>query len=408
LFVLLVFPLVTSLFLRQSGKAKQVNLYLSSRCEELFTAEIMERLLLEFQEQNPGIKIRINTGSADENKGKNAVPAVNDIFVFDEGEFSALVAANSLLELNSFTNYDSGFVQMAIPLVSFMDMLFYNIDILSKAGFDSPPKTRDAFLTYAKTVSGGEFNASGAAISLNPNDRQSLSRDIFSWIWASGGNFWTEEKGPVFNTRPIINDLTFLGILCREGLLAPDIFETTGTQRIEQFAQGKIALMVASARAIPYLRKKMGDEAFGITTIPGSGSGGKYNVNISAIYTGINAESTHPDEAWRFLEFITQKSSLLCAELKAIPGVVSNIIPGDYVQDDFFYSKAWDIFESALIAEGFTGKPHAMEYKASVLEELEIFFNTDRSAQETVNAIQRRWDTWDIPELPAGEADTAD
>ena len=407
LFVVLAGPFITSLFLRQGEKAKQANLYLSPRCEELFTAEVMQKLLLEFEEQNPDIKIRVGTGSAEEGKGKNVLPAVIDVFVFDEGEFSALVAENSLLELNSFTNYDSGTAQMAIPLVSFMDMLFYNINILSEAGFDSPPKSRDAFLSYARTVSKSDLNASGSAISLNPNDRQSLSRDIFSWIWASGGNFWADEKGPIFNTRPIINDLTFLGILNREGLLAPDIFSTTGNQRVEQFAQGKIAMMIASARAIPYLREKMGDDAFGITTIPDAGTGGKYNIGISAIYSGIYSESTHPEEAWRFLEFLAQKCPLLCEELKAIPGVVSDIIPGDYVLDDFFYSKAWDIFESARITEGFTGKAHAMEYKATVLEELETFFTTDRSAQETVNAIQRRWDTWDIPELPTGEAETS-
>jgi len=415
LFILLIGPLVSSLFIGQKEKEKQVNLYLSPRCEELFTVEIMEKLLLEFQEHNPDIKIRIGTGSAaaeKDSKKANANDEVKnkepDIYIFDEGEFSALVAANSLLELNPYTNYDSGAVQHAIPLVSFMDLLFYNMKILSEAGFASPPKTRDAFLTYARTVSKADLNASGSAISLNPNDRQSLSRDIFSWIWASGGNFWADEKGPNFNTRPIINDLTFLGILNREGLLAPDIFSTTGNQRIEQFAQGKVAMMIASARAIPYLREKMGDDAFGITTIPDSGTGGKYNIGISAIYSGINSESTHPEEAWRFLEFLAQKCPLLCEELKAIPGVVSDIIPGDYVLDDFFYSKAWDIFESARITEGFTGKPHAMEYKATVLEELETFFTTDRSAQETVNAIQRRWDTWDIPELPAGEAETSD
>ena len=413
LFVLLVGPLVTGLFLKQGEKTKQVNLYLSPRCEELFTVQIMEKLLAEFEELNPDIKIRIGSGAAagekdskksnasDDAKGKGAPSpgAVPDIFIFDEGEFSALVAANSLLELNSFTNYDSGFVQSAVPLVSFMDLLFYNINILSEAGFDSPPKSRDAFLTCARAVSKGEFNASGSAISLNPDDRQSLSRDIFSWIWAGGGDFWAEEKGPSVNTRPIINDLTFLGILSREGLLAPDIFKTTGSQRIEQFAQGKIALMIASARAIPYLREKMGDKAFGITTIPDSGTGGKYNIGLSAIYSGINSESTHPDEAWRFLEFLTQKSPLLCAELKAIPGVVSDIIPGDYVQDDFFYSKAWDIFESAKIVEGFVGKPGAAEYKAAVLHELETFFTAERSAQETVVSIQRRWDTLDIQEI---------
>jgi len=379
--VLVISPLIAHLFNKLEAGAKQINLYISPQSEELFGKEIMEKLMLEFEEQHPEVRIRFATGSAEP-----------DILIFDEGDFSALVAADSFVELNSFTNYDSGTKQLAVPLVSFMDLFFYNIDILSAAGFGSPPKTRDQFISYARTISGGDFGASASAISLNSNDRQALSRDIFSWIWAGGGNFWAGENGPSLNTRTIISDLTFLGALNRDGLLAPDIFETTGSQRVDQFAQGKVAMMIASARVIPSLRKRMGDGAFGITTIPDSGAGGKYNVGLSAIYAGINANCTQLEAAWSFLVFLAEKSSLINAELKAIPGVVSDIIPGDYINDDTFYSKAWDIFESALIAEGFTGKPGAMEYKTAVLEELEIFFETNRTAQETVNVIQRRWD----------------
>ena len=384
---MLISPLIVSLFKKIEAGTKQVNLYISPRSDELFGKQTMENLIREFESLNSDIKIRLAGGSLGETSSL-------DILIFDEGDFSALVATDALLELNSFTNYDSGTRQLAIPLVSFMDLFFYNINILSAAGFASPPKTRDEFLTYARAVSRGESNAAGSAISLSSVDRQALSRDIFSWIWASGGSFWEGEAHPTINTRAMVNDLTFFGILNREKLLASDIFETTGEQRIEQFAQGKIAMMVASARAIPYLRGKLGDDSFGITTIPYSTTGGRYHIGLSAVYTGININSAYPDEAWKFLEFLTERCALLCAELKAIPGVVSDIIPGDYVKEDFFYSKAWDIFESARIGEGFTGKPGAMEYKTAVLEELEIFFETDRSAQETANAIQRRWDSW--------------
>jgi multiple sugar transport system substrate-binding protein len=174
--------------------------------------------------------------------------------------------------------------------------------------------------------------------------------------------------------------------------LAPGVFETTGEQRLEEFAQGKIAMMIASTRAIPYLRERMGDDAFGITTIPDSGTGGRYSAAFSAIYTGINSNSAHIDEAWSFLVFLAEKSFLFCEELKAVPGVVSDIIRGDYIKDDPFYSKAWDIFESSGIAEGFSGNPYAQEYETAFMEELQIFFETNRTAQQTVAAIQQRWD----------------
>jgi len=381
--ILIITPVVFLLFNKIESGSNQVSLYLSSKYEEIFGNELMNSLLIEFEEKAPNILVRV---------AYNAFPAEPDVFILNEGEYNALAAAGSLLELNSLTNYESGTVQLAIPLISNMNLLFYNINILTAAGFDHPPKTRDEFAAYAKKVAGGDFNAAGAAISLSPDDKLALSRDIFSWIWANGNNFWSEEGSLIINTRAIINDITFLGGLYRDGSLAAGIFETTGEKRVEQFAQGKTAMMVASVSAIPYLKEKMGENAFGVTTIPGTGAGGKYSINLSSIYIGINSSSEHIEEAWDFLVFLAEKSSLLCAELKAVPGVRSDIIPGDFVRDDPIYTKAWDIFESSQIVEGFTGKPGAEQYEAVFLEELRNFFNGSRSAQETAAAIQRKWD----------------
>jgi len=382
LIIMFIVPLIINVSSMAEPESKQVNIYLSSNCEEIFGRELMEELLLEFKEKYPDIRIKLAYDTA----------AEPHILFFNDGDYSILTANDALLELNSFTNYDSGSRQTAIPVVSFMDMLFYNIDILTAAGFDHPPKTREEFTAYARTVSRGGTGASGAAISLSSDDHQALSRDIFSWIWTAGGDFWVNGEKPFLNTRAIANDIAFLGTLNRDNLLAPDIFETTGSRRVAEFAEGKTAMMIASTQAIPFLREQMGDGAFGITTIPSAGTGGKYAIGISAIYIGISSSADHPDEAWNFLAFLTEKSHDLCAKLKAVPGMVSNIIPGDYVQDDIFYSKAWDIFEASDIAETFSGRLYAQEYETVFLEELRVFFEETRTAQATVNAIQQRWD----------------
>ena len=357
-----------------------VNLYLSLQCEDFFGMEMTDTLIQEFEENNPGIKIFLADGEAEP-----------DILIFNDGDFPMLVSKNTLVELGELANYDSGSLQFAIPLVSFMNLLFYNINILTEAGFDSPPKTREEFTAYSRTVSRGESGASGAALSLSRNDHLALSRDVFSWMWASGGDFWEDGESPSLRTRAAVGEITFLETLNREGSLAPDVFYTTGSQRVEQFAQGKVALMTASSQVIPYLREKMGDEAFGITTIPGSGTGGNYHTSLSSIHAAISAGCQNIEQAWSFLVFLTEKSSLFCDELKAVPGAVSNIIPGDYVRDDPFYSKAWEIFEASRIAEGFTGKPGAEEYETIFLEELQACFERTRTAAQTVNRIQQRW-----------------
>jgi len=363
--------------------SNKVYFTISPQYEELFGKELMKSLLQEFEEKNPNIHVKT---------GNSSFSGDIDVLIFNEGEFNSLAAAGSLLELNSFTNYDSGAQQLAIPLVSNMKLLFYNVDMLTAAGFDHPPKTRDAFISYARKISSGDFNASGAAMSLSQDDRQALSRDIFSWIWANGNSLWSEDGKPLLGTRAIINDITFLGNLNREGLLAPGIFTTTGEQRLDQFAQSRVAMMIASVSAIPQLKEKMGENAFSVTTIPDSGTGGKYSIGLSSIYIGINSQSKHVEEAWNFLVFLAEKSSMLCAELKAVPGERMDIIPGDFVRDDPIYTKAWDIFEASQIVESFTGKPGAEQYEAIFLEELRVFFENSRTAQETAVAIQRRWD----------------
>jgi len=390
--LLIITPLIVNLSFRAGSKSKQVNLYLSQNCEKLFGKEVTETLFREFGERNPDLKLHLLNASASAPDAKGKVVSA-DILFFDDEDFSSLVAEGSLMELNAFTNYESGSTQFAIPLVSFMDLLFYNINILSSAGFTRPPKTREEFTAYAKSVSGGNFpGVSGTAVSLSRNDHHSLSRDIFSWIWASGGDFWADEEGPVLNTRAITSDIGFLGSLNSEGVFASKIFDTTGEQRLEQFSQGKIAMMVASTRDIPYLRKKMGDEAFGITTIPVSASNGKYGIGLSAIYAGISINAVHPDKAWSFLEFLVEKLPLLCTELKAVPGAVSQLIPGDYVKEDPFYSKAWDIFESSKIVQGFSGKAGAKEYEVSFLLGLRSFLEGGATVQETASTIQMLWD----------------
>lgn len=378
--VLISCPFVMKIFFNKQTESKQINLYISSAFNEIFGNELTETILNEYIELNPGLQIRIPGGN------NSADAEEPDILLFDDGGLNSFLKDGMLLNLESVSDQP-----FAVPLVSFMDLLFYNIDILSAAGFDRPPKTRDEFLAAAKAVS-ENLNIPGAALSLGSEDKQALSRDVFSWMWAAGGDFWSsDEKKPALNLGSAEADITFLKNLYRGNYLAPGIFRVTGKQGIEDFAGGRTAMMIASTQAIPLLREKMGDSAFGITTIPVPGTG-KYNISLSGIYAGINVNCEYKEEALDFLAFLADQRLSLCGNLKAVPGVVSDIIPGDYIKDDIFFSKAQNIFEYSAIIRGFSGNPRADEYENAFLEELRSFFETSRTPQETINAIQQKWD----------------
>ena len=380
----MITPFIINFFIKKQSSVNntQIELIISQDYEKLFGRNLTETLLSDFIRQNPDLQIKLSY-PADENDREP------DILIFDEGSYSALAAVNMLAPLEAYLDFDAG--SDAMPLVYFMDLLFYNIDLLQTAGFDRPPKTRDEFIAYAKSVSAGK-RAYGAAWGLSPRDRHAVSRDIFSWIWADGGDFWPAGNGPVINTRPLIFDISFFGSVYRGDILAPLDYNSTGDQHIEEFAQGRIAMIVASTRAIPYLREKMGDGAFGVTTIPVSGAAGKYSISLFGYYAAVNADCPYPDAAFKFLSFLAGKKKLLCEELKAVPGDVSSLFYADYMKDDPFYSKARDIFESSNIVRGFSHLKEADEYENIFRDELMLFFATTRTAQETAAAIQRRWD----------------
>ena len=419
LFIILALLIFASIpvfnyFYRSGAEENKINLYVSARGEELFFNEKAEALLLDFMERNPGLTVNLIKVSELSPELKPATEG--DIFIFEDYEYNALVSDGLLADLNQFNNFsltdsiNAGKHQYSIPLVYFMDVLFYNIEILTSVGLDRPPKTREEFLSCARDIS-NIINANPASpaiasrayvgldLSLDAKDKQALSRDVFSWIWAAGGNFWSEENKPTLNATDTAGVLSFLKNLYQENTLNHHIFDSTKTRRVEEFANGKIAMMISSTSDIPYLREKMGDDIFGVTTIPVPEPEKEYNINLSGLHIGINPNCKNQEKALELIFFLAGQNQLFCEILKAVPGMVLQMVKDDYLKDDpFFYTKALDIFEASSVVEGFSGKPGAEEYERIFLEELRLFLENDRAPLEAVNTIQARWDMINIEE----------
>jgi multiple sugar transport system substrate-binding protein len=367
---------------------------------ESLDRETLVSLVREFEDRNPNIRIRLDRergGGA----GENAGPGFSaDIVVFDEGRINAFVRQGLLAALDPYIRPDQSAAapdQRALPLVSFMDLLFYNVDALRAAGFDRPPKTRAEFLACARAAGGGTDGAAGvfgAALAFSPEDPRGIRRDFFSWIWAAGFSLVREGKAD-FSARPVTEALEFLRRLNAEGLLSPGAFDKTGAEKAEEFASGKIAMMIGSVEDLPYIRTRLGDRAFGITLIPGPEDyAGRPVIGPSQWYAGISAGCPSPDEAWAFLAFLAEKSPFLAAQVRAVPGAdASGGGPGDYIRKDEFYSKAWDIYEAAEVIQEFSGFPGGDELETIIREELALLFSGKKTAAETSAAIQERWES---------------
>jgi len=347
--------------------SKRTEITISPQCKDFFGSDILDVLIREFEGQNPDLRIH-------ETNRENA-----DIIFFDDSKLGSLINASALASLAPYIHMEAQAEQWtaewALPLVSFMDLFVYNIDVLQGADCDRPPKTRAEFLAAARAVAKSnpalpdQEPVFPFALSLNSADPVALRRNLYPWIWANGGDIPvidTSDKKPVL-PKVITDTITFFGQLNSEELLAPETFEKTTAQRLEEFTQGKIAMLTISARDIAFLRR--GDISFGITAMPAAAPG-KNRIGLSGIYAGINSDCALPDEAWIFLAFIAGKSQLLVEAVSAVPGSYPNVFSGDYIKKDPLYSKAWDIFEAADIIDYRSGQPPEEEINRLIRERL--------------------------------------
>jgi multiple sugar transport system substrate-binding protein len=341
-------------------------------------------IINEFEKLNPGIKIVLN-----EKSYEDLHRALFSSDGFADGDIIALdpLWVPELLKKGIIESPQAGGLVQSRGLLSFINVLYYNIEILKEAGFSRPPKSRGEFLNYARTLGKKEFSWRYAlGLALGENSSRGIYDDIFPWIWAAGVELVKDGK-PAVNTRQVVESLSFLASLNSEGLIAPGAFSTDGKKKLEDFVSGRIAFMIAPSSEIEYIRKQMGDEKFGVTSVPAPDNYAGKTLFGSASWTvGVYSASSYKKEAGLFADFLAAKASVLSEKAMAMPG------NGASPAHDPFYSKVWDIAIAGEIAQDFTGLSWT-EPEAIFREELRVLFEGKSSPAETAAAIQKKWET---------------
>ena len=335
---------VSSVFFRRSDQSVRIDIVISQNSGHLFGMDVINAFIQEFEDQNPGLRVYLSDSEA-------------DILFFDDSEIGSLLAGSALAPLDG---------AYYLPLVTFMDVFIYNIDLLQRAGRDRPPRTRTEFIAAARAVAALPGTAYPLALGLYQVD--AVRNDIYPWIWAAGGDL-RQDGDAVVLSRAAVDTIAFFGQLHREGLLAPGSFERSRAQRLGEFAKGDIAMMAVSSRDIPFLQSSSPFLDFGITAIPQLVQG-RNRLALSGIYAGISSNSAIPGEAQAFLSFVAERKLALEETLSAVPGNVSVVFPGSYIMRDPLYLKAWDIFDAAYIVGHCPSDPLEEETGRIIMERL--------------------------------------
>jgi ABC-type glycerol-3-phosphate transport system substrate-binding protein len=399
--VLALFILPAFLLARCSGPPEkepgQTELLISILRESGLEGDDFAPLIDEYAKLHPKLLINTETRSFEEllnprpDSAEGTAPG--DILILDGRYLQDFIKKGALLSLEDYHPSDSPLERWALPLNASIDLLFYNIKLLQEAGFDRPPGTRADYLRYARALRDmrGKAGIYGGALGLSPDDSRGVYRDILPWIWSSG-ILLTRDGELDFNGRALNAALDFLAALEKEKLLAPGSFEKTGEQRIGEFVEGKIGMMIGSVRDIPRLREEMGENSFGITRIPEPEDYPEKPVfGLWVWYGAVSRQSARQEEAGDFLLFLKEKGPMLTEQLKTAPGHVET---ASVWPEDPLYSKIWDMYEEADLVRELLGFPGEAVLEGILRRELELMFRENRGAAETALAVQRSWDQW--------------
>ncbi|MDR2150294.1 MAG: extracellular solute-binding protein [Spirochaetaceae bacterium] len=347
---------------------------------------VFDWLISEFEKRYPSISIRINDLSYSEMQ--NSV--INET-IFSESD---LLAVNPRWLYEAITHEQLEMISKpqeqeawTVPVISFMDLLFYRSDLLQAAGFDKPPKTRDEFLRYARGVNQEGF---GIGLALSPENPLGLYTDVFSWIWASGGQLVQNGRLNI-NSREALEVFEFFNTLDTEDLLLPEMFSQTNEQKIDAFVNGSIAMMIASISTIAVLRSRMtADKSFGVTSIPIADSYvGKPIFGLTNWDIAVSRYSPHKEAARLFIDFLLEQAPVLAVSAHAVPVALVN--PQKH-HEDVLYRKAFDIYTSGNAIQEFDLFPRNHELEPLIRDELYTMFEEGHSPEQTVLAIQSKWD----------------
>ncbi len=280
----------------------------------------------EFQKQNPSIsvdlefvpyeglhdKIVLAQGSGD---GYDAVLfdviwpaefAVNDILVDVTDRITPEMNAGVLP--GAWTTVEYKGQRYGMPWVLDTKYLFYNKEMLAKAGFDTPPKTWAELMNQAKAIK--EKGIVQHPIVWSWAQAEAVICDYGTLLSAFGGKFLDEKGAPAFQSDGGLKALDYMAASIKDGATNPNSREylEEDVRRVFQDGEAAFALnwtYMFNLANDPKQSKVAGK--VGVVAAPGVEGISTASAVNGSMGLGITKSSQHPEETWKYITFLTSQ-----------------------------------------------------------------------------------------------------
>ncbi len=204
------------------------------------------------------------------------------------------------------TNVDG--VQLAIPMMTEVQVVFYRKDVFAQHGLKAP-ETFDDILRIAEKVTDREKEFYGV---LMRGQASPLVTQLSSFLYGFGGD-WFDRKTmkATFDTPEAIKAIDFYGSLLRK-YGPPGAPNMSWPQMMAIYHLGKGAMYIDASSHFPILldpTKSNMAEKTAIALFP-AGPAGRKIFDITAWGLGIYSKSQKKDAAWKFVRYMSSKKSM--------------------------------------------------------------------------------------------------
>ena len=360
-----------------------------------------------FEAANPGIKVTLVSGPYSATHDQIVVGAasgtLSDVVGLDGAWVNGLAkqgAISSMDGLMADAKYDQSQIadivkvngkSMMFPLASFVYPVFVNLDMAKAAGVVNMPGSRTEFADAAKKMTNADKNEYGWVLPLSLQNPGGIQNDVMSWVWASGGSMLKDGQ-PDLENKDIVGTLDYVKSLQDAGVISPGIFAKKEQDKVEEFVNGRVGMMIDSLAHINLIRKRNPNLNFGISALPAvDGYTGKRGLPYASWGIGISESSAHKAEAWKLVEYLMspEVNGRLVSIANAFPGNI-NAKP-DFSKSDPLFEVAFKIFQSGKLANEFVGLPVAEELMRKMNVEVQKMFDGQETAKQAAANSQTQW-----------------
>ncbi len=381
-----------------------------------FTARelgVMKDVVADFEKTHPDIHVKVVGGISDDKivaaiRGGNAPDVAHS---FDAGAYTGAYCSNGAwIDLADYMNQDglsdeifpevpreySQFegTRCALPMLADVYGLYYNKDLLAKAGIDSPPQTVSQLMDDAKKLTERNPDGSLKVVGLDPFD--GFYENVAAHWAPQWGVDWVDESGKsnlaaqpgwadMLRWQKELIDWYGYDNLVRWQASAGDEFSAQNA-----FERGKLAMNLDGEWRVAFVQAEHPELNFGTAPLPVDDAqpdlyGSGYT---SGSIIGIPKTSGHKDEAWQLLKYLATDTGALVKMTNGIRNVptTTDALESPDVKPDEAFNVFLDIF----------GNPNTRTTPITLV---------GSANQDLVDAFVTKYQAGKVDDLEAGLAD---